>query len=108
MKLMRDSSDLQVKKAVNILLGTVIKGKMNVSYLHTSSETETLKMIYKPKKLFLFKWCVLLHCAVKYKVRLKVSLQNENEFHCLENFIGKTTLIWVWREEAWDKYFRHF
>lgn len=34
MNLLRDSSDLQVKKAVNILLGTVIKGKMNVSYLH--------------------------------------------------------------------------
>lgn len=51
MNLLRDSSDLQVKKAVNILQGTVIKGKMNVSYLHTS-KTEALKMIYKPTSCF--------------------------------------------------------
>lgn len=52
MNLLRDSSDLQVKKAVNILLGEVIKEKMNVSYLYISYETEILKMIYKPKSCF--------------------------------------------------------
>lgn len=52
MNLLRESSDLQVKKAVNILLGAVIKGKMNVSDLHTPSEAEALKMIYKPKSCF--------------------------------------------------------
>lgn len=52
MNLLRDASDLQVKKAVNILLGVVIKEKMNVSYLYTSYETETLKMNYKPKSCF--------------------------------------------------------
>lgn len=49
MNLLRESSDLQVKKAVNILPGVVIKEKMNVSYLYFSYETEILKMIYKPK-----------------------------------------------------------
>lgn len=52
MNLLRDSSALQVKKAVNILLGAVIKEKMNVSYLYISYETETLKIIYKPKDCF--------------------------------------------------------
>lgn len=53
MNLLRDSSDLQVKKAVNILLGVVIKEKMNVSYLYISYETEILKMIYKQKAVSL-------------------------------------------------------
>lgn len=61
MNLLRDSSDLQVKKAVNILLGVVIKEKMNVSYLYISYETETLKMIYKPKSCFSYNG---LYCCI--------------------------------------------
>lgn len=52
MNLLRGSSALQVKKALNILLGAVIKEKMNVSFLYISYETETLKMVYKPKDGF--------------------------------------------------------
>lgn len=68
MNLLRDSSDLQVKKAVNILLGAVIKVKMNVSYLHSSSETEALKMIYKPKSCFSLNdlCCCIVQWNTKY------------------------------------------
>lgn len=52
MNLLRGSSALQVKKALNILLGAVIKEKMNVSFPYISYETETLKMVYKPKDGF--------------------------------------------------------
>ena len=100
MNLLRDSSDLQVKKAVNILLGVVIKEKMNVSYLLWNRNPED---DLQTKKLFLFKWSVLLHYVMKYKVRLKVSLfpRWEAVFY-LENFIGKAALIWIWRKEACD------
>lgn len=62
MNLLRDSSDFQVKKAVNILLGVVIKEKMNVSYLCDSCETDTLKMVCKPKSCFALH---ALYCCVR-------------------------------------------
>lgn len=103
MNLLGGWSDVQVKKAVSILLGVVIKDKMNGSYLYLwKRNTEDNLQV---KNLFIFKWSPVLQYIRKYKVRVQVSLVCEVRCGYLKESPNKilrnsTDLIFLWKKPA--------
>lgn len=101
MNLLGGWSDVQVKKAVSILLGVVIKDKMNGSYLYLWKRNTEDNL--QAKNLFIFKWSPVLQYIRKYKVRVQVSLVCEVRCGYLKESPNKilrnsTDLIFLWKK----------